>query len=156
MTKLEHAAVQLYARYGLQEVRKPPDERTAPCDLFGPAYIAAAELLGGDEDGHGFSDVLDDEVHRATFAAPIVELAGNAYLEDLPIQQIQAEAARLMTEYFAPELVAARRTETTGKSAGATDKRRRANDQTTTERPAGTDRVRVREGAGGLHRQPLE
>ena len=89
--------MQLYARYGLAELRRPGGPRFDPSWVFESAYLTAMQLLGGDQ---GFYEDLDEEEFRLSlFVALVVELEA----EGLSNEATQQKAAQYITSYFCRE-----------------------------------------------------
>jgi hypothetical protein len=94
MKQVEMLAIQLYAKYGLEELRKPGAEQLDGSDVFSDAYLRAMQLVGGDGFDDGF---LTGDTVPAIYAALVAELDG----ENLG-RATRRKACKLMAEYFAP------------------------------------------------------
>jgi hypothetical protein len=98
---IEHLTVQLFARFGLEELAKPVGEQLNRLDVFSDAYGCAMELLPGSV---GFVDNTRDssELGHALYVALLAELSRDEKLRD---EELRTEARGLLMSYFAPEYV---------------------------------------------------
>jgi hypothetical protein len=97
MNDIENLTVMIFARLGLRELSKRPDERTyrySP-DLFYVAYDKAIEVM---PESDGFNDMDPVAFIHALYVAVIAELLPEW---DGPISGARARARSLLLDYFA-------------------------------------------------------
>jgi hypothetical protein len=111
---LEHLTVQLFARFGLEELAKPVRQHLDRDDVFSDAYSRAMELLPGSV---GFVDDIRDssELVHALYVALLAELSRDEKLRD---EELRTKARGLLMSYFVPEDVGIVTLELMDRSAG--------------------------------------